>query len=178
MHPRIAAEERAQAHRPFDALSLSSDKPLTCSVLQGQQSPDPGYGGAPPYGQQGYPPYGGPPQHGGYPQDHNYGQDRGHSPYPPQQQSHGGESASYYGGAAPSGHAPQYGQEPMPGAEGERGLGSTLIGGAAGALLGNKLGHGKMATAGGALAGAVGLNMANKAYVDSLPVEGIVTDGD
>lgn len=48
--------------------------------------------------------------------------------------------------------------------EGERGLGSTIIGGAAGGYAGHKLGNGKLATAGGAVLGAVGANMASHAW--------------
>jgi len=44
------------------------------------------------------------------------------------------------------------------GAEGDRGLGSTLIGGASGAFLGNKLGGGALGTIGGLVAGAIGAN--------------------
>lgn len=86
-------------------------------------------------------------------------QDRGHSPYPPQQQyQQGGESASYYGATPP---AHQQGYAPGPGGpEGEKGLGSTLLGGAAGGFAGHKLGGGFMGTAGGAVLGAVGMNMA------------------
>lgn len=86
-------------------------------------------------------------------------QDRGHSPYPPQQQYQGGESASYYGSApAPS----QQGYPPGPGGpEGEKGLGSTLLGGAAGGFAGHKMGGGFLGSAGGAVLGAVGMNMAS-----------------
>ena len=60
----------------------------------------------------------------------------------------------------------QPGQHGVPaGAEGEKGLGSTLLGGTAGGFLGSKMGGGLMNTAGGALAGAVGMNVANKAWV-------------
>jgi hypothetical protein len=48
----------------------------------------------------------------------------------------------------------------MAGQEGERGLGSTLLGGAAGGFMGKKLGGGILGTAGGAVLGAVGMNMA------------------
>lgn len=45
-------------------------------------------------------------------------------------------------GAYADGSQPGYGQQP--GAEGERGLGSTLIGGGAGAFIGSKMGFGKV----------------------------------
>lgn len=96
----------------------------------------------------------------------NYAHDRGHSPYPPQQhqysQPHGGENSSYYGGHQ-GGHAPHQGHTPVPaGAEGERGLGSTLLGGTAGGFLGHKMAGGALGTVGGAVVGAVGANAANK----------------
>lgn len=83
-------------------------------------------------------------------------QDRGHSPYPPQHSYPQGESASYYGSPAPY----QQGYPPGPGGpEGEKGLGSTLLGGATGGFAGHKMGGGFMGTAGGAVLGAVGANM-------------------
>ena len=138
---------------------------MLTSDLQGQQGyGQPQYGQAPPYGQQG-PGYGQHPQHDPYQQGQyqsgpGYGQppqDRGHSPYPPQQHQGGGESSSYYGGAPPQ-H--QQGPPGAPGQEGDRGLGSTLLGGAAGGFMGNKMSHGLLGTAGGAVLGAVGMNMA------------------
>ncbi|KAJ6127909.1 hypothetical protein N7471_009126 [Penicillium samsonianum] len=49
-------------------------------------------------------------------------------------------------------------------AEGERGLGATVLGGAGGAFVGHKVGkksdHGKLGAVGGALAGAVVANLA------------------
>lgn len=48
------------------------------------------------------------------------------------------------------------------GAEGERGLGSTLLGGTAGGFLGHKMAGGALGTVGGAVVGAVGANAANK----------------
>lgn len=130
-----------------------------------------GYGQQPgAYGQpegQGYQSYN--PEHqyqqGQYQGSPGYGQppqDRGHSPYPPQQQQYpqggGGESSSYYGGNAPAQY--QQGQPGAVGQEGDRGLGSTLLGGAAGGFVGKKLSHGILGTAGGAVLGAVGMNMA------------------
>lgn len=65
-------------------------------------------------------------------------------------------------GAQPQGYGDQtHGQ---PGAEGDRGLGSTLVGGAGGAFVGNKLGGGTLGTLGGALLGAVGANMISDKY--------------
>lgn len=87
-------------------------------------------------------------------------QDRGHSPYPPHHQPyHPGESASYYG-SAPAPHQQGYHHGPG-GPEGEKGLGSTVLGGAAGGYAGHKMGGGMMGTAGGAVLGAVGMNMAS-----------------
>jgi predicted lipid-binding transport protein (Tim44 family) len=87
-------------------------------------------------------------------------QERGHSPYPPQQHQQGGQNASYYGEAPPQ----QQGYASGPGGpEGERGLGSTLLGGAAGGFAGHKMGGGFMGSAGGAILGAVGANIASHA---------------
>lgn len=92
-------------------------------------------------------------------------QDGGHSPYP-QQQYQQGASASYYGASSQSGYASHPGQAPgLAGQEGERGLGSTILGATGGGFVGHKLGGGVLGTAGGALVGAVGANLANKAYV-------------
>jgi len=44
-------------------------------------------------------------------------------------------------------------------ADGERGLGSTLIGSAGGAFVGHKLGGGPLGTIGGLVAGAIGANV-------------------
>ncbi|KAJ5945930.1 hypothetical protein N7454_002769 [Penicillium verhagenii] len=91
----------------------------------------------------------------------NAPQDRGYAPYPPAQQQAGGENSSYYG-SAPHGQA-SYATGPGPAGpqgEGERGLGSTLIGGAAGGFAGHKMQGGFLGTAGGAVLGAVGMNMA------------------
>lgn len=65
-----------------------------------------------------------------------------------------GESASYYNGA-PS----QYYQH-NPANGDERGLGSTVVGGLAGGYAANQMGAGPMGTAGGAILGATGMNMA------------------
>lgn len=71
---------------------------------------------------------------------------------PHQQQPQYGANASYYNqeGNLPGSQLP----------EDERGLGSTVTGGAAGGFAAHKMGGGKLATAGGALLGAVGMNMA------------------
>ncbi|KAJ5263591.1 hypothetical protein N7478_011196 [Penicillium angulare] len=65
-----------------------------------------------------------------------------------------GENASYYGEKPPP-----YGPDDvgLVGPDGERGLGSTLMGGAAGGYVGHQMGGG-MATAGGAVLGALGAN--------------------
>lgn len=65
-----------------------------------------------------------------------------------QQGQYGQQGA--YGQAGPGG---------PDGPDGERGLGSTLIGGAGGAFIGHKLGGGPLGTIGGLVAGAVGANM-------------------
>ncbi|KAI9831802.1 MAG: hypothetical protein M1819_004699 [Sarea resinae] len=79
-------------------------------------------------------------QHGGY-------------AHPPQQQPPYGQD--YRGGeygALPTG-------APGPdGKEGERGLGATLVGSAAGGFLGHEVGGGALGTLGGIIAGAVGAN--------------------
>lgn len=94
----------------------------------------------------------------------NYPDDREHSPYPPQQPyQQPGANSSYYGVGA---HQEKPGQSPAPGGpEGEKGLGSTVIGATGGGILGHKLGHGVLGTAGGALAGAAGMNIVNKMCV-------------
>ncbi|CAG8139925.1 unnamed protein product [Penicillium salamii] len=74
------------------------------------------------------------------------------SPYPPEQQMPIGENASYYG------MPPQNQNGPNP--EDEKGLGSTVVGGAAGGYAGHKLGGGLLGSAAGAILGAVGLNAA------------------
>ncbi|KAJ6035877.1 hypothetical protein N7540_000156 [Penicillium herquei] len=63
-----------------------------------------------------------------------------------------GENASYYGSEIP----PAYNTGNPEDAE--RGLGSTLIGGAGGAYVGHHMGGGGIATAGGAIIGALGAN--------------------
>ncbi|KAJ5557296.1 hypothetical protein N7494_001211 [Penicillium frequentans] len=71
-----------------------------------------------------------------------------------------GENASYYT-AVPQDQANGVNTGPSvgPEGEGERGLGSTLLGGAAGGYAGHKMQGGFLGTAGGAVLGAVGMNM-------------------
>ncbi|KAI9039338.1 uncharacterized protein KD926_009481 [Aspergillus affinis] len=69
---------------------------------------------------------------------------------------------------------------------GEKGLGSTVIGGAAGGYVAHQMGGGKLATTGGAVLGAVGINMVNHklnkpnpppqqvTYVQAAPAPGTV----
>lgn len=67
-----------------------------------------------------------------------------------------GENASYYSGASMT----------EPGTEepnGEKGLGSTVVGGAAGGYAAHQMGGGKMGKVAGAALGAVGMNMATNA---------------
>ncbi|KAJ5967705.1 hypothetical protein N7501_003953 [Penicillium viridicatum] len=79
-----------------------------------------------------------------------------HTP-PPYEFQQQGENASYYQ------HTPYDGADSSHTSEnrdGERGLGSTVTGGVAGGYAAHQMGGGKLATAGGALLGAVGMNMA------------------
>lgn len=75
------------------------------------------------------------------------------SPQPQYHQS--GENASYYYGV------PVSNQKEFEDQGGEKGLGSTVIGGVAGGYAGHKMHGGKLATAGGAALGAIGVNYAN-----------------
>lgn len=157
---------RALAHRRI--LLFSWHWRLTTSQSQYPAPAHDSYGQAP---QQGY----GAPQQGHY--DQGYDPNRSTSPYPPPaqhqqgyhdpnqqygapQQQHGYGEQQGYG-------AQQHGQPGAPGgpAEGDRGLGSTLIGGAGGAFLGNKLGGGALGTIGGLVAGAIGANVLGDKYV-------------
>ncbi|PZC90796.1 DUF4175 domain containing protein [Pyrenophora tritici-repentis] len=151
------------------------------TVLTPRDSPYPppshdSYGQTPQHG------YGAPPSEH-YQQ--SYDPNRSTSPYPPpahQQQGYNDPNQQYGGHQQVGYHdpnqqhgahqqqgyqdqqqgygAPQYGQPGAPGgpADGDRGLGSTLIGGAGGAFVGNKLGGGAMGAVGGALLGAVAAN--------------------
>ncbi|KAA8646934.1 putative glutamine-serine rich protein MS8 [Aspergillus tanneri] len=129
---------------------------------------NPYYGPPPPYSEQAYaPPHGGIPQGGytnerGYHQDMNYGYGYSQAPYAQQQEPPvQGESASYYNTKPED--SQQHGHNPGPGKpQGEKGLGSSLLGAGAGGLVGHKLGGGLLSTAGGALAGAAGMGIANK----------------
>ena len=68
-----------------------------------------------------------------------------------------GANASYYGTAPHD----QYGNPAQPiNPEDDKGLGSTVVGGAAGGFAGHRLGGGFLGSAAGALLGAVGLNAA------------------
>ncbi|KAJ5813491.1 uncharacterized protein N7503_000241 [Penicillium pulvis] len=121
---------------------------------------EPQYAGAatgypPPYSErppQNYPRSEYPPQVSN--QEHGYGS------YPPNQEKGSGENASYYT-AVPQDQANGVNTGPGvgPEGEGERGLGSTLLGGAAGGYAGHKMQGGFLGTAGGAVLGAVGMNM-------------------
>lgn len=75
--------------------------------------------------------------------------------YPQQGHYQPAANASYYSGAPMDGSGSE--------AENEKGLGSTVIGGAAGGYAGHKMGGGKLATVAGAAVGAVGMNMATHA---------------
>ncbi|KAJ5579498.1 uncharacterized protein N7459_005483 [Penicillium hispanicum] len=94
-----------------------------------------------------------------YPSGPGYGrgpqipQDRSHSAYQPT-----GENASYYNSAPMSTQQGYAATAEVP--EEARGLGSTLVGGAAGGFVANQMGGGPLATAGGAVLGAAGMNMA------------------
>lgn len=68
-----------------------------------------------------------------------------------------GENASYYDESQPQ----YYHNNPATGERnGERGLGSTVLGGLVGGYVANPMGAGAMGTAGGAMLGATGMNMA------------------
>lgn len=68
-----------------------------------------------------------------------------------------GENASYYGTPP----VDQYGNPIGPGGpQDEKGLGSTVVGGAAGGYAGHKLGGGFLGTTAGAVLGAIGMNAA------------------
>lgn len=87
-----------------------------------------------------------PQGHAGY-----YGQTqdtRGYDPNQPQQQTNNQQGHPTYGNPADP-NAPYDPNAP----EGERGLGSSLLGGAAGAYFGHKKGHGVLGALGGAIAG-------------------------
>ncbi|KAJ5614865.1 hypothetical protein N7528_008519 [Penicillium herquei] len=120
-----------------------------------RQPPNPQYGIDP--NQQGqYPPQYN-TQPGGYPNAPNYGYPQQNAPRQSYQPH--GESASYYQTGAPPQQQPGYAPGPG-GPEGEKGLGSTLVGGAAGGFAGHQMGGGFLGTAGGAILGAVGMNLA------------------
>lgn len=82
------------------------------------------------------------------------------SPYPPQQPyapAPVGENASYYGTAP----VDQNGHPINPnGSPDEKGVGSTVVGGAAGGYAGHKLGGGLLGSVAGALVGVIGMNAA------------------
>lgn len=68
-----------------------------------------------------------------------------------------GENAAYYNEAQPQ----YYHNNPASGEQnGERGLGSTVIGGLVGGYVANQMGAGPMETAGGAILGTTGMNIA------------------
>lgn len=69
-----------------------------------------------------------------------------------------GENASYYG-AVPT-HDQCGNSVGLGGPQDDKGLGSTVIGGAAGGYAGHKLGGGFLGSAVGAVLGAVGMNAA------------------
>jgi hypothetical protein len=82
------------------------------------------------------------------------------NPKPPlyESQQQRGENASYYDYGHPyDGANASHISEDL---DGEKGLGSTVAGGAAGGYAAHQMGGGKLATAGGVLLGAVGMNMA------------------
>ncbi|KAJ5663037.1 hypothetical protein N7507_003768 [Penicillium longicatenatum] len=112
-----------------------------------------------------------PPYRGQTPQDYHLGpgseclprvsnQDNEYVPYHAEQHQCSGENASYYAGI-PQDQVNGVGTVPGVGPErdGERGLGSTFIGGAAGGYAGHKMHGGFLGTAGGADLGAAGMNM-------------------
>ncbi|KAL4740447.1 hypothetical protein BDV11DRAFT_169063 [Aspergillus similis] len=112
------------------------------SQPQRQYSPEfqPPSSGSPPYTQQPYPSYNehqAQPQYSNAPSYNQYGQ----AVVTPHQYHPTGENASYYNPEPPSNpistHAPE-----GEGDEREKGLGSTVVGGAAGGYMGHKMGGG------------------------------------
>ena len=99
-------------------------------------------------------PYQGEPQYQGYEQQQYQHQQPPQQP--PQQYPH-----QQYSNPDPTDPTPGQGGYGQPGnvAEGERGLGATLLGGSGGAFLGHKYGGGGLGTVGGLIAGAVGANL-------------------
>ncbi|KAK4989255.1 hypothetical protein LTR50_003361 [Elasticomyces elasticus] len=109
---------------------------------------------------------------------------RSYSPYPPPNHHQSGyappplstryDQPGYHQGA-PAQQRGQYDQGyggPGGAAEGEKGLGATLVGGAGGAFLGHELGGGPLGLIGGLIAGAVGANALenrHEKYVNALP---------
>ncbi|KAF1992219.1 hypothetical protein K402DRAFT_1293 [Aulographum hederae CBS 113979] len=138
------------------------------------------------YGQPQHQQYGGespfPPQQGQYPPPSHdqYGQGQGYQSPPPPQIGYGQPPYEEQRGHSPYPPPVPYGQHPSPGphgepqgypthdqqyngppggaAEGDRGLGATLLGGAAGGFAGHKMGGGTLATLGSAVVGAWGAN--------------------
>ncbi|PYH92217.1 hypothetical protein BO71DRAFT_451559 [Aspergillus ellipticus CBS 707.79] len=109
-----------------------------------------------PYTQQGpAPPYDERKHQGGYEDgkiaQEMVGQSSSYPQPPPYQQ---GANASYY--------STQSAPPDTKAVEGERGFISTVAGAAGGGLLGRRLGGGMLGAAGGAVAGAAGMNLASK----------------
>ncbi|KAJ5103600.1 hypothetical protein N7532_004129 [Penicillium argentinense] len=124
------------------------------SQPQGQYHQPPPSSAPPEYNQQAYPPHHDHQAQGQYYNGPAYDQQTGQNLNPPQQQyQQTGANLSYYNGEQFS--DPNDRNAP----EGEKGLGSTVFGGAAGGFMGHKVGGGWGTAAGPAL-GAMGMNMA------------------
>ncbi|KAF1345176.1 hypothetical protein BDV97DRAFT_42701 [Delphinella strobiligena] len=129
---------------PYDPQSQTS-------YSNGHTPPPPDYSQYIPEYHQQYQPQTQHPQQQGHSAQEYYGDSRGAGANVPYTGSQ--PSAQYSGQAG-------YGQEgAVPGQEGDRGLGATLLGGAGGAFLGHKTAGGGLGTLGGMVLGAIGANV-------------------
>jgi hypothetical protein len=111
--------------------------------------------------------YGQQPQSPDYYQDQHRSGQPGYDQYPPSQ---GGSQGGYGRGSGPGAYADSKGSRAPPSinvpgngpAEGERGIGASLIGAGGGGFLGHELGGGMLGAVGGAIAGAIGANLVEK----------------
>ncbi|KAJ5180104.1 hypothetical protein N7492_003314 [Penicillium capsulatum] len=104
---------------------------------------------------------------GYYPSENGYGQPYGQQysqpSYPPYEQYP--TETNQYQNQAPGANADYYNGSSMSesGTDDEKGLGSTIVGGAAGGYAAHHFGGGKMGTLAGAALGAAGMNAATHA---------------
>lgn len=129
-HPGHSQYAQTQGHYPSEQSPYAPPPYAEQAYAHGDQNAQTQYCFAPEYGPA-----------SNIPQDHPQSQ------YPQQ-----GANASYYNGE------PYPGQNNINAPEGEKGLGSTVVGGAAGGYMGHKMGGG-WGTAAGTALGAVGMNM-------------------